>query len=518
MRRAPLHALRLLFLGGLQQAMSRGHHLRLLGVAASITIALVCNLLAARFDQRWDFTTDHRYTPSATLRRVLGELQQDATVVVLLGRTDPLAPTVEQLLSSYRQITPHLLVDWIDPDRDPVRFLSRQSELGLGAGHTEDGHVTSDAMLVVTARGRRYYLEAQDLVGLDPDAGDSTSHFEHALAVALRTLLELSSPTVCFTEGHRELSLTDQSPLGLAQLKERLEHDTMTVKSVDLAASDREALTDCRLIVVAAPDVALSADATRRLTDAATRSSLLLLGGVVPNSTGQLTRVGLEPLAQLGGISLGSDVVVELDEAFRLPDLFGETFFATPLSHPTTRGLLRENAASPLRVVVSLAQSLSRQPGSSALPLLESSSHSVSLTDVSQENIARIASTQDKLGSRVVAMAGPVAGAGDAQRIAVMPASILQNHAFVTPSLLVTQAFGISVVSWLVATKSSELEFSPRPSRVAGLELSAQELSDIARYVGLVMPGCFLLAGLSILALRRKQPQRSPESRSEDSN
>lgn len=484
----------------------------LLGVLAALTIAVVGNLLTARFDHRWDLTPDRRYTPSPMLQRILGGLRQDATVVVLLGRTDPLAPTIEQLLSSYRQLTPHLQIDWIDPDRDPVRFLSRQSELGLEAGHTENGQVGSDAVLVVTAGGRRHYIEAQDLVELDPDVGDSTSHFEHAIAVALNAVFDATPPTVCFTEGHRELSLTDRSPVGLFRLGERLEHDTMTVKSVDLAGGARVDMTECRLIVVAAPDVPLSEGAVRQLKQETAHASLLLLGGAVPNTEGKLVSVGLEPLASLGGISLNTAVVIEKDDAFRLPGLFGETFYATPMEHPTTRGLLRGKATSPLRVVVSLAINMQRQAGSAALPLLQSSPHSILLTDVSADQVNLATSKQHGLGSHSVAMAGTLAGTNDTLRIALLPANVLQNRAFETPSLLVTQAFGTSVVSWLVATQSNALEFSARPNRVAGAELSAGELSAIARYVGLVMPGCFLLVGLGVLFLRRKQT-RGPENR-----
>jgi hypothetical protein len=486
-----------------------------LGVVAGIAIAVLVNLFAIRFDRRWDFTSDHRYTPPAALRTILEGLHDDVTVVVLLSRTDPLASAVEQLLSSYRSMTRYLTVDWVDPDRNAVRFLARQSELGLAPGRTEDGRVTGDAVLVVVARGRRYYIEAQDIVGLDPDAADSTSHFEHAIAVALRTVFEQSPPTVCFTEGHRELSISDRSPLGLSRLSERLMRDATTSRSVDLANGNADALSGCHLVVVAAPDVTLSPQAVQRLTQAAAHSSLLLLGGVVPDADGHLTTVGLEPLARLGGISFGADVVVELDSAYRLPNLFGETFFSTPSEHPTTRGLLRGRSTSPLRVVVSLAQSLDKLPGSEAWPLLSSSPKSVTLNDVSQQAIASIETKRQGARSRVVAMAARLEGQ---RRIVVAPANVLQNRSFETSSLLVTQAFGLSLVSWLLANEASLVDFEPRPNRVAEFELSEQELADIARYTGLVMPACCLLVGVSVLLLRRRSPNRRTENPDEGSS
>jgi hypothetical protein len=108
-------------------------------------------------------------------------------------------------------------------------------------------------------------------------------------------------------------------------------------------------------------------------------------------------------------------------------------------------------------------------------------------------------------------MAAPLSGTNPLLRIAVLPANVLQNRSFDAPSLLVTQAFATSVVTWLVASPSSDLEYAPRPQRDAGAELSAEELGEVARYVGLVMPGCFLLAGISVLLLRRKQPRPTKE-------
>lgn len=484
------------------------------GVTAAVAIAVLANLFAARFDRRWDLTTDQRYTPSLTLGSLLKHLDHDVSVTVLLAHTDPSAQSIRQLLASYRSLTRHLVLDWVDPDRDPTRFLSKQSELGLQAGHTEDGNVASDAMLVVARGERRYYIEAQDVLALDPEVEETTSHFEHAFTLALRTVLERTSPTICFTEGHRELSTTDQSPVGLSRFKQRLEHETMTVKVVDLGRGDPDALSGCRLVVVAAPDVALTANAQKLLTEAAARSSLLLLGGVVPDAEGHLTGVGFEPLARLGGIRLGTNVVVELDDAFRLPNLFGETFYATPGEHPTTKGLIRQTGGSPLRVVVSLAQSLEKDPDSRAATLLSSSANSLVLDDVSQASIdAALHRKPVSARSRIVAAAAPLSGNGGEEcRIALMPANILQNRTYENESLLVTQSFGLSLVSWLAATSNAPVEFEPRPARAADFELSADDLSRIARYTVFIMPGSFLLLGLSVLWMRRHQPRRGDEA------
>lgn len=482
------------------------------GVVAALTIAGLVNLLAIRFDRRWDVTPDHRYTPSASLQATLRDLHDDVTVTVLLARTDPLAITVDQMLSSYRAKSRHLNLDWVDPDREPARFLSKQSELGIVAGRTEEENVTSDSILVVSRQGKRYYVEARELVHLDPGVGESTEHFERAFTVALRTVLEQAAPTVCFTEGHRELSTSDQSPLGLSRLKERLEHEAVLTKVIDLARGERDPLIGCELVIVAAPDVVLVPDAVAKLVHASTHSSLLLLGGVVPDTEGKLSSIGFEPLARLIGVRIGVNVVVELDDAFRLPNLFGETFLSTPSEHPSTRGLVRRNGESPLRVVVSLAQSLEKETDSRATTLLASSPASIVIPDVSQASLER-ATQGDRNGARsyTVAMAGALGNSGatgEEHRLALTPANVVQNRSFDNPSLLVTRSFGLSLVSWLLARKALSVDTEARPARPAGFELSADDLTGIARYTVLIMPGCFLLLGASFLWYRRRSPRR----------
>lgn len=479
------------------------------GAVAAIAVAVLTNLFGVRFDRRWDLTTDQRYTPSIALGSLLKHLREEVTVTVLLANTDPSAQSVRQLLTSYRSITRNLSLDWVDPDRDPARFLSKQSELGLQPGHTEDGTATSDAILVVSRENRRNYIQAQDILELDPDASETTAHFEHAFTLALRSVLERTSPIVCFSEGHRELSTLDQSLLGLSRLKQRLEQEAMLTKVVDLGQGEKEPLRDCRLVIVAAPDVALSPSARKTLAAATRHSSLLLLGGVVPDAEGRLVGVGFDSLAQLSGIRLGTNVVIERDESFRLPNLFGETFYATPGEHPTTKGLVRQTGGSPLRVVVSLAQSLEKEPDSRASILLSSSANAIALTNVSQAAVEGAERQHaDATRSHIVAAAGPVPGACAECQVALTPANIFQNRTFENKTLLVTESFGISLVSWLVSSNTAPVEFEPRPARAAEFDLSAEDLADIARYTVFVMPGCFLLLGLSVLWMRRHQPRR----------
>ncbi|MGC4064553.1 MAG: hypothetical protein QM784_07905 [Polyangiaceae bacterium] len=113
--------------------------LRTLSVLAIIVVG---NLFAARYEHRWDVTTDARYTPSPELARLLRTMPHPTTAFVFLGHGDPLAPSVGQLLSSYANVSSKFVVEWVDPNRDPARFLAKQNELGMpnGTDRRRSGH------------------------------------------------------------------------------------------------------------------------------------------------------------------------------------------------------------------------------------------------------------------------------------------------------------------------------------------------------------------------------------------
>ena len=72
----------------------------LLGVIAAIAIAVIANVLAARRNTRWDWTTARRYSLSAATTITLRDLREPVDVWVLMGGADPLVQSVKQLLKT----------------------------------------------------------------------------------------------------------------------------------------------------------------------------------------------------------------------------------------------------------------------------------------------------------------------------------------------------------------------------------------------------------------------------------
>jgi hypothetical protein len=472
-----------------------------LGVVSGVVVAVAVNVLSVRFDHRWDITPDHRYSLSPATRSLLDGLADEVTFTVLLARGDPLAPTVEQLLGSYRARSRRIRIDWVDPDRKPAEFAARQAELGIVAGRTEDGKVITDTIVVIGRGSRHYYVTTDDVVEVESDGITVQSHLEQVVSIGIRRVNETGRVTVCVTHGHRELSVQDRSPEGLRDFAERLGHEDMDVVALALADSAQPAVS-CGLVVVPGPEIPLSTPIAERLLEQARKgSSLLLLGGLALDETGTIRSAGFEPITTPAGIVPSGRLVIETDEEHQLPNVDGETFIASALEHPITEGLRRPDTQG-LDVVVSVAQALTPAPTNPAAPLLGSTpqAHTVTHFVPGETTVAT------EKASFVVAMAGrlPEAANGPGGRVVVMPASLVTNRFLSGPAEMGARAFVDSTVSWLLDRPRIDLAVPEPSQRPAGLVLSEADLERLTRYVLLVMPLTAGLLGVAFVLWRRR--------------
>ncbi|MBM4363827.1 MAG: GldG family protein, partial [Deltaproteobacteria bacterium] len=344
--------------------------LRVAGTFAAGIIAVSMNVLVQRNFVRWDVTSSRIYTLSTPTLETLRGLTEPIDVIVFLSASDPLLGSVQHLLDAYGAETRMLRVRSVDPDRSPAEFLAMQKEHGIVAGKTEDGRVVTDAAIVLSRGGRRWYVTTDDMVVYDAEDERARPVLEQALTEGLRNVLARDPVHVCFTTGHQELSPDDGGPRGLAELKHRIRKDNYETRRVDLTSPDpAETLSGCRLVVVAGPELAFSAGASRRVEEhlLGGGSALFLLNPILDEGD-RIRATGLERAAGLFGVELGLDLVVERDAESRLTQGQGESFLTTPRTHPVTAGLVDDDRPR-LRPLLTMAQSIRVVPEGLAQPL-----------------------------------------------------------------------------------------------------------------------------------------------------
>ena len=173
---------------------------------------------------------------AAPTLKTLHALDQPLAITVFLSRADPLSVSVRQMLVQYRAETSKLSSKFVDPDQNPAEFQVLQKDLGLLTGHAEDGRVVTDASLVITRGERHWFITSDELVHYDDQSGKAQPRLEQALTEGIANVLGDSKAKACFATGHRELSIDDVGPEGLAEVRHRLEKSNFEVIAVDLAA------------------------------------------------------------------------------------------------------------------------------------------------------------------------------------------------------------------------------------------------------------------------------------------
>ncbi|HEY3493264.1 MAG TPA: GldG family protein [Polyangiaceae bacterium] len=485
-----------------------------LGVLAAVVIAVNANILVARFYERWDFTSERLYTLSPATTSLLATLDRPISVAVLLSRTDPLLTPIRQLLVAYGAETQKLEVRYVDPEQSPAEFMALQQKYGILAGKADDGRVVTDAVILL-ARGDRTWFVTADELSTPDEEGRARPRLEQALSEGIASVTAGEKAKLCFATGHGEASLDDVSPAGLAELRRRVEKSNFVAEPLELTRPDAEkTLKSCRLLVIAGPETPYGADAAERAQSfVAAGGSAVVFAGPLIGEDGRVAVTGLERLAELGGVRIGANIVLETDASRRLPRGAGETFFATPVEHAVTRGLVLEGGKVELRVVVSESRSLEALPNSRALPLLKSSQEALALEDV-KAVLGGGATPEGRKAERVLAMAvelprlsgskekhGPrlvVAGSSDLPR-----ARSFRDPALAGDRLLVENA-----LAW-AAARPPIVGVPEKPARELGLALTEESLGEVLRYVLIYMPGAAAMLGVLILLGRRSKEKNS---------
>jgi hypothetical protein len=489
-----------------------------LGVVAAVAITVNLNLLAARFYDRWDLTREALYSLSEPTLRTLHGLAEPLEVTLLLGRSDPLNPSLRQLLTAYGAETDQLRVRQLDPEQHPAEFSALQKKYGIVAGQTQDGQAVTDASLLITQGERHWFVTSDDLLHIDPDGERARPQLEQALTEGIANVLVRARSTVCFSSGHGELGPFDAGPEGLAELRNRIEKNNFEVEERPLGGPRKggPGLDGCRVLVIAGPRLRFDpADVDAVVS--ATRAGTSVFGMIspAPAEHDRLDSLGLDALAELAAASFGGNLVLETDAARRVPRGVGEVFFAKPRAHAVTHGLTKGDQ-SVFDVLVSEAQTIN--PRAPADAVLETTEQAVALDSLKPilERRADLALDQER-SRRVLAVAHELPqapGAAPTRLVLVGSATVAQNQA----ALYGNRLFVENALAW-VAARPTLVSVPEKPAREIGLSLSQESLGEVMRYVLIYMPATAALLGAFVLLRRRaietrsrKRPGTSAES------
>ncbi len=490
------------------------------GVIAAMLIALFVNMLSARHYERWDLTSSGRYTLNDKTVQILQSLSAPVEVYVLLSAAEPSALTVRHLLQAYQAQTNRIDVQFVDPDRNPAHLRALQQRYDMVAGRTADGQLVADAAIIVARGQRHHFITAAELVDVDRHHEQITvrSRVEQALTAAIMRVLRSGRPPVCFTSGHGEASVDDFTARGLGLLKRRLINTNYEVVVLPplVAVDGRDPIDSCKLVIVAGPQQRLSRQEDTRLRVYLERggNALLTLGPIFDSVGQRMIDPGLDSVLGLANIIRQADVVFERAASRRTSQGFGESLFAKAKSHAITSGMI-ETGDRDFGVYLEMASSLASKSGERVpTPLLETSAEAFGMVDFftwAKDPVPPQPVAGDHRGPLVLAYAVelPVSASSATKggRLVVVSSDGVLSNANWYVEQAHTALFVENAISWLAA-EPIDLQLPQKPAQAAGLRITEDSLSSVARYALLYVPLAAVLLGLAV-AIRRRASGRT---------
>jgi ABC-type uncharacterized transport system involved in gliding motility auxiliary subunit len=475
-------------------------------VAVGLVIALtvMANWLAGRRYVRADWTSTQLYTLSDKTENILSNLGEEIRVIVFMTPATSMYDQVHELLERYKAASDKITVEFIDPDKEPLKTQQLAEQFGVQVADTivfvfgdRTKYVTSDQMAEMDYSGMQY------------GQGPTMQAFkgEEQFTSAIVSLVAPEVPKVYFVTGHGEASTaaaTGAGDRGLTVLTQALKRDNMDTNDVSLLSG--EVPEDADVIAIIGPTRAYTEPEITALGEYLDRGGRLLVAlDPLIDTDGTMRWTRLEALLAGRGVIVHDDLVV--DPSRRLPFYDLSAVYLDDFgNHPVTHGL--EGFA----VLFTVARSLEAD-GGSATVLVQTSDEGWGETNLGMllrgEPVA--VDEEDHPGpaavgvavEQVTAVAEDVSGeAGDDESYRLI---VFGDSDFLTDldianagnSILATNAF-----NWLVA-REDLVGIPPRDVEQVSLFLTRQQMRNLGVLVLIAMPGAAILAGILVWRRRR---------------
>lgn len=270
----------------------------------ALGICVVLYAFAAHRELSWDLTEEGRRQLSEQTVQVLRNLDTDVNVVAFFLQIDDELVQIarektERFLDQCKQYTPHLKVEFLDPQIDRVRLEGLKIT-----------HASTQGTIVIQCGTRQKVIT---LIGASPRLEERD--FTNGLINVVRD----AQPKVCFLTGHGERNTDDTNEKsGGSALKQLLEGESYTVDRTAIMITRPEVPADCDILVIngmglTGPQADLHPEEIKAIQAFLDRGGrlLVLLDPWRKSVTSATQTEQLLPwLRQKYGVAVGDDIVV----------------------------------------------------------------------------------------------------------------------------------------------------------------------------------------------------------------
>jgi ABC-type uncharacterized transport system involved in gliding motility auxiliary subunit len=464
-----------------------------LSVVLVVALVGMVNWLSYRHYKRGDWTSSKLYSLSQKSLNVLKGVDKDVRVVVLMTPATPLFSETKELLQRYEAASKKIKVEFIDPERDPMRTKALAQEFGVSTANT----------VVFSCDGHKKYVTSEQLAdydysGMQMGRAPKLKGFkgEEQFTAAILGVVNPKVPKVYFTTGHGEHDPDGFGQDGYSQLRDVLKRDNLDVEKTSLLSGTVPA--DCDLLVIAgptAPFAAVEKTALKSYLDKGGRA-LVMLDPVL----GDRSRPsGLADLLKEYGVEVQNDLVV--DPGRRLPffDL-SSVYVADFRSHAVTNGM------QGLAVLLPVARSVTTTSatGATSTILLTTSKEGWGETDLDSILAGKPVAKDAKDVPGPVSLG--VAAQSEKDKEKGWRLVVFGNSAFAENAQIPNAGnanLADNAVNWLVQREQA-LGIAPRSPEQVQLFLTAAQMRHILLISLVGLPACAIALGVAVWWRRRR--------------
>ena len=338
-----------------------------------ITVLVVVNILADRYNKSFDATSNKRFSLSDQTKKIVRDLKQDVNISYFDKPSG--FQGARDLLDRYSNLSSKIHVKYIDLFKNP--------QLARAAGINREGEAIVETG---TKKEEAKTLDEQGVTG------------------ALIRDLKGGERTVCEVEGSGEHQLEDSGKNGYSRLKDLVGRDNYKTKSINLLQK-AEVPADCTVLMVGGPTsdyLEPQVNAIRTYVENGGRALIMVDPPLKIGRNDIAENAPLINLLAAWGVTANKDLILDLNPVGQIMGLGPQySLVSSYESHPIVTELKGTMTGFPL------ARSLDIKNGDKTTveKLLSSSSSSFATKNLSSPEIS-IDEKNDKKGPMLIGAAG----------------------------------------------------------------------------------------------------------------
>ena len=434
-----------------------------------LTIAVVANVLANRYNRSWDSTANKRYTLSDQTAKIVHDLTQDVQIKYYdqTGRF----PQARDLLDRYANLSSRVQVEYIDPDRNP--------QVARAAG------ITSYATAIIEIGDKKE--QAKSLT-------------EEGITGAFIRTLKNTARNVCFVSGSGEHRIEDTERGGYSNFKDMLTKDNYTSKSISLLQQS-DIPSDCTVIVIGGPATEYQSNAVasiQKYVEAGGRALILLDPPLKMGKPAIADNDALSAVLASWGVTLDKDLILDLNPMGQLAGVGPQVALVSTYSfHPIVSGMRGVATGFPL----ARSMQTKNMDKTAVQQLFSSSESSLATSDLSSPTF-NPQDPNNKKGPLPLGAAGTfTTDQPDKEGRFV----VIGNSQWAANSFIDFNGNGdlaLNAMNWL-SSDEDLISIRPKPPENSQITMTSNQLRWVRISSQFLLPLVVILAGVSVWWRRR---------------